>query len=166
MDALRAIRIPILTVLCGASVLIAPGVCVAGDSSTASVRVTAGFASRTSLKVSTELLRFDVGAAGQSIETIVDFSAAARTHQGGEVVLTVELAGALDGPGGASDVEASLTFSGIGNGLAKGPLDHASPSVAGRWIGSGLRTGQLAFTLRSSAPGSYSVPVRFVLSAP
>ena len=164
---MRAIRIRILTVLFGASALMAaPGVCLAGDSTTASVTVTAGFASRTSLRVSTELLRFDVNAAGQSTETIVDFSAAARTHHGGEVVLTVELAGTLNGPGGASDAETSLTFAGLGNGLAKGPLDHSRPSIAGRWVGSGLRTGQLAFTLRSSAPGSYSVPVRFVLSAP
>jgi len=164
---MRAIHLPIVTVLFGASVLLAaPWVCLAGDSSTASVTVTAGFASRTSLRVSTELLRFDVKAAGQSTETIVDFAAAARTHHGGEVVLTVELAGTLNGPAGGSHVETSLTFSGFGHGLAKGPVDQSAPSIAGRWIGSGLRTGQLAFTLRSSAPGSYSVPVRFVLSAP
>jgi hypothetical protein len=164
---MRAIRTPVLIGLFGASALMAaPAASFAGDSSTASVTVTAGFASRTSLKVSTELLRFDVKAAGQSTETTVDFSAAARTHQGGEVVLTVELAGTLSGPGGASDAETSLMFSGLGHGLANGPLDLSSPSIAGRWIGSGLRAGQLAFTLRSSAPGSYSVPVRFVLSAP
>ena len=164
---MRAIRNTALTALFGASALMAAaGVCFAGDSSTASVTVTAGFASRTSLKVSTDVLRFDIKAAGQSTETIVDFSAAARTQQGGEVVLTVELVGAMNGPGGASDVETSLTFSGFGNGLGKGPLDCSVPSIAGRWVGSGLRTGQLAFTLRSSVPGSYSVPVRFVLSAP
>jgi hypothetical protein len=38
--------------------------------------------------------------------------------------------------------------------------------VAGRWIGSGLRTGRLTFALRSAVAGTYSLPVRFVLSAP
>ena len=81
-------------------------------------------------------------------------------------MLTVERAGALSGPGGAADVEASLTVSVRGDGGPAGALDPSAPIVAGRWVGSGKRTGQLAFSLRSSVPGAYSVPVRFVLSAP
>jgi len=156
-----------LTVLAGLSVSMArPDVCLAAESATASVVVTAQFASRTSLKVSTEWLQFDVTTADQSAVAIVDFSAAARTRQSGEVVLTVERAGALSGPGGAADVGASLTVSIRGDGGPDGALDRSAPIVAGRWIGSGRRTGQLAFSLRSSVPGVYSLPVRFVLSAP
>ena len=157
----------ILTVLAGLSVSMArPDVCLAAESATSAVVVTAQFGSRTSLKVSTEWLQFDVTAGDQSAVAIVDFSAAARTRQSGEVVLTVERAGALSGPGGAADVEASLTVSIRGDGSPVGALDPSGQIVAGRWVGSGKRMGQLAFNLRSSVPGVYSVPVRFVLSAP
>jgi hypothetical protein len=104
--------------------------------------------------------------ADQSAVAIVDFSAAARTRQSGEVLLPVERAGALSGPGGAADVETSLTVSIRGDGGPAGALDLSAPIVAGRWVGSGKRMGQLAFSLRSTVPGVYSVPVRFVLSAP
>ncbi len=157
----------ILTVLLGLSVSMAgPDVCLAAESATASVVVTAQFGSRTSLKVSTDLLQFDVTTADQSAVATVEFSAAARTRHGGEVVLTVEQVGPLSGPGGAADVETSLTVSVLGNGGSTGELDPSAQIVAGRWVGSGRRTGQLAFSLRSSVPGAYSVPVRFVLSAP
>ena len=169
---LRWARVPIrivriVTVLVGLSVSVArPDLCLAAESATASVVVTAQFGSRTSLKVSTEWLQFDVTTADGSAVAIVDFSAAARTRQSGEVMLTVERAGALSGPGGAADVEAFLTVSIRGDGGPSGALDPFAQIVAGRWVGSGKRTGQLAFSLRSSVPGVYSVPVRFVLSAP
>jgi hypothetical protein len=140
-----------------------PDVCLAAESAAASVVVTAQFGSRTALKVSTELLRFDVTTAEQPAVAVVEFSAAARTRESGEVVLTVERAGALIGPGGAADVETSLWVSMPGDG---GSLDPSAQVVAGRWVGSGKRAGQLAFRLRSAVPGMYSVPVRFVLSAP
>jgi hypothetical protein len=169
MDAtsMRAIRIPILIVLFGVSGLMAvPAVGLAAESATASVVVTAQFGSRTSLKVSSELLQFDVVTADQSALATVEFSAAARTRHGGEVVLTIERVGAVSGPGGAADIETSLTVSVSGSGGATGELDPSAQIVAGRWVGSGRRTGQLSFSLRSAVPGAYSVPVRFVLSAP
>jgi hypothetical protein len=143
-----------------------PVVCLASESTAASVVVTAQFGSRTALKVSTELLQFDVTTADRPALAIVEFSAAARTRQGGEVVLTVERAGTLSGPGGAADVETSLTVSMAGDGGSPGALDPSAQVVAGRWVGSGKRAGQLAFSLRSPVPGTFSVPVRFVLSAP
>ena len=77
----------ILTVLLGLSLSMAgPDVCVAAESANASVVVTAQFGSRTSPKVSTELLQFDVTTANQSSVATVEFSAAARTRHGGEVV--------------------------------------------------------------------------------
>ena len=118
-------------------------------SAATSVEVTAQFGSRTSLKVSTQLLQFDVRRRATSQPSIVDFSAAARTQHGGEVVLTVEPSGALRGPGGAADVETALTFSGDGTRHARRRAQPSSPSVAGRWIGSGLRTGRLTFALRA-----------------
>ena len=131
-----------------------------------SVTITAMFGSRTSLKVSSQLLQFDVTEPGRDAIATVDFSAGARTRQGEEVVLTVEPMRAIDGPGGAADVETALTFTGQGDGTLSGTLDPIAPTVAGRWHGSGLRTGRVTFALRVNAAGTYQVPVRFVLSTP
>ena len=128
--------------------------------------MTARFDSRTSLSVSTQRLQFQVVNPDEPVTAIVDFSAAARTFAGGEVVLSVEPTRSLDGPGGAADIESGLTFTGEGEGTLGGVVRGDAPAVAGRWIGSGTRTGRLLFTLRAAAPGNYSVPVRFVLSAP
>jgi hypothetical protein len=138
----------------------------AAETATGSVTVTAQFGSRTSLKVSTQVLQFDVARPGDPATAVVEFSAGARTRDGGEVVLSVEPMRAIDGPGGAADVDAALTFAGDGAGTLSGALDAAATSVAGRWSGSGLRSGRLVFALRASAPGTYTVPVRFVLTTP
>jgi hypothetical protein len=128
--------------------------------------VTATLGSRTSLKVSTELLQFEISTPDQQAVAVVDFSAGARTHSGAVVMLTVEPLRAITGPGGASDVETALTFGAQGDGLLSEVLQPSTPIVAGRWNGSGLRTGRVMFKLRASATGHYTVPVRFVLSAP
>jgi hypothetical protein len=47
-----------------------------------------------------------------------------------------------------------------------GTLAGAGAVVAGRWVGSGLRTGRLVFSLRAASGGTYTLPLRFVLSAP
>ena len=145
--------------------LAAPPGASAEESAAASIAVSATFESRTSLKVSSQLLQFEVDGSGQGLAT-VDFSAGARTRTGGDVVLTVEPLRALEGPGGAADVETSVTFSGTGAGTLTGTLQAAGASIAGRWNGSGMRTGRLTFALRAAAVGSYTVPVRFVLSTP
>jgi hypothetical protein len=137
----------------------------ASDTAHATVTVTARFDTRTSLTVSTRVLHFDVQDPAQSATEVVDVQAAARTIAGGEVVLSVESPVAAYGPG-PSDVETALSFEGHGNGLISGVLDSTSPRIAGRWIGSGKRTGQLVFALRASEAGRYARPVRFVLSAP
>ena len=136
----------------------------ASEHDAATVVVTASFTSKTSLRVSTELLRFEVTDSGAA-SVAVDFAAGARTRAGGEVVLTVEPVRALEGPGGAADVETAVSFDGVGEGTHSGALASA-PSVAGRWSGSGLRTGRLQFSLHSNVAGTYTLPVRFVLSAP
>jgi hypothetical protein len=161
-----------LTALLFASCLIAPAVLMqpspaaAADSTSATVAVSASFASRTSLKVSSQLLQFDVSDPASPATAAVDFSAGARTRQGGEVVLTVESVHAIQGPGGAADVDAAVTFAGEGTGTLSGALQPSSSTVAGRWTGSGLRTGRLVFALRAGASGAYTLPVRFILTAP
>jgi hypothetical protein len=139
----------------------------AAETAASSVAVSAQFSSRTSLRVSTDLLRFDVADPDRSATAAVEFSAGARTYSGAEVVLSVEPLRAVEGPGGAADdVPSSVSFSGEGAGTMAGALSSSSPSVAGRWLGSGLRQGRVVFALRAGLSGSYSVPVRFVLSAP
>ena len=144
----------------------APSGAIAEESATASITVTAEFASRTSLRVSSQLLRFDVNSPEEPGVAAIDFSAGARTRNGGEVLLTIEPLRAVKGPGGAADVESSITFAGTGNGLITGTLQQSAAVVAGRWNGSGLRTGRLTFALRAAVSGSYTLPVRFVLSTP
>lgn len=133
---------------------------------TGQVVVNAEFASRTSLQVSSRVLRFDVVDPGQPALAEVEYSAAARTTSGGEVMLSVEPERAIGGPGGAADVETSLTFEAQGASAVTGTLQPSRPSVAGRWVGSGRRTGRVVFALRASAPGTYVLPVRFVVSTP
>lgn len=136
------------------------------EQATGSVVVTAQFSSRTSLDVSARLLRFEVENAGETASVAVDFAAGARTALGGEVLLSVEAVRAVDGPGGAADIETLLSFTGEGAGTLDGPVAAHGPTVAGRWSGSGLRSGRLVFALRAGAAGTYEVPLRFVLSAP
>ena len=147
---------------------IAFGATAAGaeDVATGNVSVTANFAARTSLKVSSHLLKFDVTQPGVSATAAIEFTAGARMPSGSDVVLTVEPLRGLDGPGGAADVDTDISFSGEGDGLTAGALSSAAHAVVGRWQGSGLRTGRVVFTLRANAAGSYSLPVRFVLSTP
>ena len=139
----------------------------AADAVTASVVVTAQFSSRTSLRVSTDVLRFAVAAAGDPATAAVDFSAGARTHSAGEVMLSVERRPSAGGSGVGTELESFVSFAGRGNGTFDGSLmSSTSQAVAGRWTGSGLRHGRLVFALHDSAPGAYVVPVRFILSAP
>jgi len=130
------------------------------DSTTSTVAVVAGFGTRTSLKVSGEILQFAVSDPDAPAVTVIEFSAGARTQAGAEVMLTVER---LPGPDCLE--AAAVTFRGEGPGTVAGTLGAAGPIPVARWIGSGLRTGRLTFLLRAGA-GTYNLPIRFVLSAP
>lgn len=129
------------------------------DITTRTVTAHAQLASRTSLTVSTQLLEFIIAKPGESPMATVDFVAGARTHAGAEVLLTVEAVGAI-----AAD--SRITFSGSGDAAAHGALVTSGPSIAGRWVGSGRRSGRLAFALHTNVTGTYRIPLRFVLSAP
>ena len=158
---MRSRYVPIVVVC---SLLGASAPAAAQSVAHASVAIKADLALRTSLKVSSELLQFDV--AQGTATTTIEFSAGARTPSQGEIVLSVEPLRGLSGPGGAADVDAAITVSGDGEGLLSTRLDSTSTTVVGRWHGSGLRQGRLLFTLNATAAGSYSMPVRFVLSTP
>ena len=129
----------------------------ADGSANSTVTVTAQFGARTSLMVSTSVLQFVVSQPGQPAVAVVEFAAAARTRQGGEVLLTVEPVWTAG---------TSMEISVAGDGDAPHSLATGGPCVAGRWTGSGRRSGRLTFVLQNSAAGSHSLPVQFVLSTP
>ena len=149
-----------------AAILCSPVVARAGEVATAAVHVEAQVFARTSLRVSSERLQFDVLPSGNLATASVSFTAGARTASGADIVLTVESVRGVMGPGGAADAETALSFSGDGDGLVNGSLSPGGPAIVGQWRGSGLREGRVVFTLRADGTGTYSVPVRFVLSAP
>ena len=157
---------PAFFVFAAATGAFAPLPTHAADVASATIGVTVQVASRTSLKVSADVLQFDVLPSEQIATASIDFSAGARVASGADVVLTVEAEHAIDGPGGAADVECSISYEGDGQGLQSGTLRSDVPTTAGQWRGSGLRRGRLLFTLRANSAGTYQVPVRFVLSTP
>jgi hypothetical protein len=155
----------------GASVVVlgalaAPRAAGAAETVVTTVVATATVSSRTSLAVSTDLLQFEVTTPEEPAVATVDFVAGARTHGRAQVLLTIEPVRAIGGPGGAADVDAAMSFAGTGDATLTGLVRARGPAVAARWSGSGRRSGQLVFSLRASAPGNYTLPVRFVLSAP
>jgi hypothetical protein len=160
---MRAPWLPGLVVMLSVAA-VAPRPAAAEEAASATVAVSARFSTRTSLKVSSQFLQFDLRPGDEAATGVVEFSAGARTYAGGEVVLTVEALEHVTGPEGAGAVAHSVTFAADGGNA--GELRQSAPCIAARWIGSGLRNGRVTFTLRSSVAGSYSVPLRFVLSAP
>jgi hypothetical protein len=167
-------RIPgrlFLAAIAAATTVVAPGVDVrASGQDVAVVRLQTVVRPRLSLHVSDRSLTIPASAPGETeprVVGVVGFRAAARTSGQGEVVLTVEAFSALDHVGGPSNGSTVLEFSGDGEGTLNGVLESHTPVVAGRWMSSGVREGQLTFTLRGDVgPNGAVVPLRFVLSAP
>lgn len=132
---------------------------------TAALTMRAEFRSHTSLRVSSSEVHFDVAGTLDTSRTSIDFSAAARTHRGGEVVLTVEPVGTVQSP--ESGPSATLIVGYEGEGGRSGTLSEGGPHVVGRWMESGLREGRILFTLQgATVPGVYSLSLKFVLSTP
>jgi hypothetical protein len=161
---MRALQLFVMLVVSLAPGLVAGA--AAAETAGASVAVSVQFSSRTTLHVSTKLLRFDVTDSQEAPAVAVQFAAGARTHSGAEVLLSVEPICDSDGLPAAGSAQSAISFSGHGNGTLDGSLHGTSPAVAGRWFGSGWREGQLVFALHGAPSGSYTLPVRFVLSAP
>lgn len=148
-------------VLAGPVPVPGPSPQAAGRYATGAVTIRADLSSHTSLRISSADLRFEVSEPGKAVRTAIDFTAAARTEVGGDVVLTIEPDGAVEAPANVQAVALAVALAGDGGTLG------TEPRVAGKWSGSGVRHGRLEFTLSGApAPGVYRVPVKFVLSAP
>lgn len=138
-----------------------PGPTYAAEA-TATMRVQAEFSSRTVLEVSARSLEFAVAEDADTATASVDFSAAARTHAGADVVLSVEVLPTAP----TADDGSGFSVAGVGDGVLGGDLRPGTPFVAARWNGSGRRSGSFVFRMRAAMAGNYTVPVRFVLTAP
>jgi hypothetical protein len=138
----------------------------AEDVACANVTVNLNLGTRTSLKVSSRVLQFDVTQPGGIATAALDFSAGARMPAGSDVVLTVEPLRGAEDLRDTADGDATLSFTGEGHGMLAGPIAAEQSTIVGRWQGSGLREGRVIFTLRANAAGSYVLPVRVVLSTP
>ena len=160
----RERRRPLLTsasVLLGLAATAATGAAAgqwpaSGAAVTKSVTATATFASRTSLRVSTQVLRFHVTDEAVAAEAVVEFAAGARTSRDAEVVLVVRTPTEMSGM--------MLTVSGGTPDAVPGTVANADGTVVARWVGGGGRNGHLQFRLRA-APGTSASPVTFQLSA-
>jgi hypothetical protein len=154
-------RVPLLALVAG--LLTVAVNASAADTAYGSVTVVATFSSRTTLQVSSDLLQFDVTNADAPAIAAIDFVAAARTHASAQVVLSVEAVGPSRGP---QMFDPTITFTGEGEGTKAGAVSSETPTIAGEWVGSGVRRGRLVFALRANTSGNYTVSVRFVLTAP
>lgn len=134
---------------------------VEGSEAVQHLTIRASVAPATTLRVSSQVLVFDVDSDEASAVARLDYTASARTQRDGEVILLVETTRSVEGPGGAADLDASLTMGGEGI-----PVPSDEHVVAERWIGGGTRSGRIVFTLRGAAAGRYVLPVRVSLSIP
>ena len=91
------VRVPASVV---AGLLIAAVNASAAETARGSVTVVATFSSRTTLQVSSDLLQFDVTQPQTPATASIDFLAAARTHAGALVVLSIEPVASLRSIGG------------------------------------------------------------------
>jgi len=143
----------------------------ASDQAMAVTLFSATIRTYTSLRLSDQVLTIAprlAGDEGPLQAGSIEFRAAARTSTDGEVILTVEpIAPLASVTGGAADEATTIAFEGSGDGAQNGVLADGRPEMAARWMGSGLRTGRLAFTVHGPvAPQGATLPLRFVLSAP
>ncbi len=125
-----------------------------------------------SVRVSSDVLTLEpreTGLDGATFAQSIEFRAASRTSQSGEVVLTMEPLFPLDrlNGGGAADGVTSISFEATGEGAQAGMLRDHEPQTVGRWVGSGVRTGRITFAVRGPIdPRGVTVPLRFVLTSP
>jgi hypothetical protein len=135
------------------------------SAATAAIILRAEFKSHTSLRVSSSQLRFEIADTLDIPRVAIEFSAAARTYRDGEVALTVEPVGSLQGPDSGPPADLMVQYDAEGG--RAGSLSDAAPHVVGQWVGGGVREGRVWFTLRGArAPGVYVLALKFALSAP
>jgi len=135
-----------------------------GEDAVATLTMNATVRSRTSLRVSSSELRFDVLGAASAPTVLVDFFAAARAQRDADVVLTVEAVGSVQFPPGGAPPNPLVSFQGEGG--QSGPVAEGMPRILGAWKGSGVHQGRVSFTLQgATVAGTYVLHLRFVLSA-
>ena len=130
-----------------------------------SVTVTAQFSSRTSLHVPTHSLQFDIVHPAEPAVASVMFTAGARTVADAPVLLLFEMTDEIRDIDGRLHGDTTVTLINRDDGMSA-ELTPRTPTIARRWIGSGLRTGYLMFALRTGTAGRYRVPIRVTLTAP
>jgi hypothetical protein len=135
------------------------------ESAPATVKVTAQLSSRTSLRVSNDVLQFEVLYPTQPVVVSVGFVAGARTTDRSPVLLLFEMVEAVRGIDGVHHGDATLTLMNEDGGVIT-ELKPGTPATARRWVGSGQRAGRLLFALRAETAGRYRVPMRLTLTAP
>ncbi len=136
-----------------------------GHTATSTVLIRVEVAKRTSLHVSTSQLRFDVIDENVPPRVVIDYTAAARTRVGGDVILTVEPMGEVRTPDG--EPVRGLVVGFDSTGRHDRTLAEGAVHVAEAWTGSGARSGQIVFTLLGARkPGLYLLDLKFALSVP
>jgi hypothetical protein len=126
----------------------------------------------TSVRVSSNVLTIDPRGAGideSVVRQVIEFRAASRTSRDGEVVLTMEPLVPLDqlSGGGAAEGVTTVTYEVVGEGACTGTLRDDGPQPVGRWVGSGVRTGRIVFSVHGPVnPNGVTIPLRFVLTSP
>ena len=160
---MRSLPVSLCTAFVSIVLAFSSGAAPAASERSATVNVTATFAARTALQVSSHILRFQVTDPELPAIAIVEFSAGARTLAGADVRLLVQPLSVPEKTGGPSSGPLMVTVIGDGEGLAV--LTTDSPTLAAQWTGGGRRTGRVTFQLRAAA-GTYAIPVRFELIAP
>jgi hypothetical protein len=147
MRSLRSfVAVGLLSICAGSG-----GLAAQQPAATVSIVASAAVLPRAAVQVSTQLLHFHVTSPDEEAVATLDFVVGARAQSDSEVRLILE------------PVLSSMTFAGEGDGTLSGTASTDEETTAARWIGGGLRTGRLRFTLRA-APGTYTVPVRLAVS--
>jgi len=119
---------------------------------TATLNASAHVSARTAVRVSREVLVFQVIDAAIPAEATVTFTAGARTRSDGEVQLFVR-----------QELPTSWTMT-ASDGTLHAVMSN-EPAIVSRWTGGGLRRGEVRFQLQG-VPGTYTIPVRFFVSVP
>lgn len=162
---MRANAFRSIVVFC-AGVLAMPMMAV-GQETRTTLTMAATVDSRTSLRVSSSHVRFDIVEGTPAEPAFVDFIVAARARADGDVVLTVEAVGRLERLSGGRSAGEHVVVWFQGEGEHAGALTETTPQVAGAWKGSGVRHGRVAFRLLGApVAAAYVQELKFVLSAP
>jgi hypothetical protein len=136
---------------------------------TASGTISAAVATAASLTVSNANLTFN-SADPETVSSIaptqgnITVTAKARHAATGDVILSVKAGSALTS-GTDTIAISNITWTGNGNMGASGTMATTDQQV-GAWVGSGVRTGDLAFRLANSyayATGTYSATITYTL---